>query len=298
MAGEKKYSTAYLAATVAIILWGFSFVWTNSLLLNDIPVFTYLFIRLAIAGSLLLVLSKSIGKLQKVSTKDLLWMGLMAFCEPFIYFLGETYGMLATGSATIAAVIIATIPVFCLVVEKVIWGVPFNIYKVVGILLTLPGIIMVVFQDGAISVEHAYGIALLFMAVCASIGYSMVVKRLTDKYNTITITTYQFVFGALFFLPFFLLYGTEGVTAELFKWENLLPLLSLATLCSCLCFGLWIYSIGNLGITRTNIFSALIPAISAIGAFALGQENLSGLRIAGIAIVIAGVILAQKEKKE
>ena len=124
------------------------------------------------------------------------------------------------------------------------------------------------------------------------------VKRLTDKYNTITITTYQFVFGALFFLPFFLLYGTEGVTAELFKWENLLPLLSLATLCSCLCFGLWIYSIGNLGITRTNIFSALIPAISAIGAFALGQENLSGLRIAGIAIVIAGVILAQKEKKE
>ncbi|MBR7157027.1 MAG: DMT family transporter [Bacteroidales bacterium] len=298
MAGEKKYSTAYLAATVAIILWGFSFVWTNSLLLNDIPVFTYLFIRLAIAGSLLLVLSKSIGKLQKVSTKDLLWMGLMAFCEPFIYFLGETYGMLATGSATIAAVIIATIPVFCLVVEKVIWGVPFNIYKVVGILLTLPGIIMVVFQDGAISVEHAYGLALLFMAVCASIGYSMVVKRLTDKYNTITITTYQFVFGALFFLPFFLLYGTEGVTAELFKWENLLPLLSLATLCSCLCFGLWIYSIGNLGITRTNIFSALIPAISAIGAFALGQENLSGLRIAGIAIVIAGVILAQKEKKE
>ena len=45
-----------------------------------------------------------------------------------------------------------------------------------------------------------------------------------------------------------------------------------------------------------NIFSALIPAISAMGAFALGQEQLSGLRIAGIAIVIAGVILAQREK--
>lgn len=296
MKGNNKNSAAYLAATIAIILWGFSFVWTNNLLINEVPVFTYLFIRLAIAGILLLIVSKTIGKLQKVSNKDMVWMALMAFCEPFIYFLGETYGMLATGSATIAAVIIATIPVFCLVVERVIWGVPFNIYKVSGILLTLPVIIMVVFQDGAISVEHAYGIALLFMAVCASIGYSMVVKKLTDKYNTITITTYQFVFGAIFFLPFFLLYGTEGVTAELFKWDNLLPLLSLAILCSCLCFGLWIYSIGNLGITRTNIFSALIPAISAMGAFALGQEQLSGLRIAGIAIVIAGVILAQREK--
>lgn len=297
MNGEKNNSAAYIAATVAIILWGFSFVWTNSLLINDVPVFTYLFIRLAIAGLLLLMVSKAIGKLQRVSAKDMLWMALMAFCEPFIYFLGETYGMLATGSATITAVIIATIPVFCLIVEKIVWRVPFNIYKVCGILLTIPGIVMVVFQDGAISIEHAYGIVLLFMAVCASIGYSMVVKRLTAKYNTITITTYQFVLGALFFLPFFMLFGIEGVTPKLLSWEILLPLLSLAVLCSCLCFGLWISSIGKLGITRTNIFTALTPAVSAVGAFALGQEELSGLRVAGIAIVIAGVILAQREIK-
>lgn len=297
MNGEKNNSAAYIAATVAIILWGFSFVWTNSLLINDVPVFTYLFIRLAIAGLLLLTVSKAIGKLQRVSAKDMLWMALMAFCEPFIYFLGETYGMLATGSATITAVIIATIPVFCLIVEKIVWRVPFNIYKVCGILLTIPGIVMVVFQDGAISIEHAYGIVLLFMAVCASIGYSMVVKRLTAKYNTITITTYQFVLGALFFLPFFMLFGIEGVKPKLLSWEILLPLLSLAVLCSCLCFGLWISSIGKLGITRTNIFTALTPAVSAVGAFALGQEELSGLRVAGIAIVIAGVILAQREIK-
>lgn len=297
MAGKKIYSSAYLAATTAIVLWGFSFVWTNSLLINDIPVFTYLFIRLAIAGILLLTVSKAIGKLQKVTAKDMAWMGLMAFCEPFIYFLGETYGMLATGSATIAAVIIATIPVFCLIVERIVWKFPFNKYKVSGILLTLPGIVMVVFQEGNISIEHAYGIALLFVAVCASIGYSMVVKRLTGKYNTITITTYQFVIGAILFLPFFLMFGLEGVTPKLFTYEILLPLLSLAVLCSCLCFGLWISSIGKLGITRTNIFSALIPAVSAVGAFALGQEELSGIRIAGIAIVIAGVILAQKEIK-
>lgn len=296
MAYSSKQS-AYISATIAIILWGFSFVWTNSLLLNGVPVFTYLFIRLAIAGALLLIFSKAIKKLQRVEKKDMLWMALMAFCEPFIYFLGETYGMLATGSATISAVIIATIPIFCLIVERVVWKIPFNIYKTLGILLTLPGIIMVVFQDGGISVEHAYGIALLFVAVMASIGYSMVVKKLTGKYNAITITTYQFAVGALFFLPFFLVYGLEGITKELLTLKILFPLLSLAVLCSCLCFGLWISSIGKLGITRTNIFSALIPAVSAIGAFALGQEELSGMRIAGIAIVIAGVILAQKEQK-
>lgn len=286
---------AYLAAISAIIFWGFSFVWANTLLINNIPVFTYLFIRLAIAGILLFVFSKCIKKLQRVEIKDMFWMGLMAFCEPFVYFLGETFGMKATGSAVIASVIIATIPVFCLILEKIIWNIPFNIYKVTGILLTLPGIALVVFQDGAITIEHAYGIALLFMAVLASIAYSMTVKRLSAKYNTLTITTYQFVIGSIFFLPFFLLYGLDGLTQQFFTFKILSPLLSLAILCSCVSFAFWVYVIGRLGITRTNIFSALIPAVSAVGAYILGQEGLSYMKMAGIAIVIAGVILAQKE---
>ena len=287
--------SAYLAAITAVFFWGFSFVWANELLINGVPVFTFLFIRLFIAGILLYIFTKSLKQLQKVSAKDMLWMGMMAFCEPFVYFIGETFGMKATGSAIIASVIIATIPVFCLIIERLIWKVPFNIYKTIGILLTLPGIIMVVFQQDAISIEHVYGIALLFMAVCASIGYSMIVKKLSDKYNTLTITTYQFVIGAIYFLPFFLAKGIHGVTPSFFTFEVLSPLLSLAVFCSCISFALWVFVIGKLGITRTNIFSALIPSISAIGAFMLGQESLSPIKIAGIGIVIAGVILAQKE---
>ncbi|MBQ3176172.1 MAG: hypothetical protein IJB58_09375, partial [Bacteroidales bacterium] len=59
----------------------------------------------------------------------------------------------------------------------------------------------------------------------------------------------------------------------------------------------WVHAIGKLGITRTNIFSALIPAVSAIGAFMLGQEELTIIKVAGVAIVIIGVIMAQKESK-
>ena len=294
MSGQSN-GGAYLAAITAVVFGGFSFVWANALLINGVPVFTFLFIRLFLAGILLYVFSKCLRKLQKVAPKDMLWMGLMAFCEPFVYFIGETFGMKATGSAIIASVIIATIPVFCLIIERLIWRVPFNIYKTIGILLTLPGIIMVVFQQEAISIEHLYGVALLFMAVFASIGYSMIVKKLSGKYNTLTITTYQFVIGAIYFLPFFLAKGLDGLTPSFFTFEVLSPLLSLAVFCSCVSFALWVYVIGKLGITRTNIFSALIPSVSAIGAFLLGQESLSPIKIAGIGIVIAGVILAQKE---
>lgn len=292
---NKSTLATYCAAIVAIILWGYSFVWTNSLLQYEVPVFTLLFIRLAIAGILLLIASKCLGKLQKVDKKDIKWLFLMAFSEPFIYFIGETYGMLATGSATIAAVIIATIPIFCLILERIIWNKLFNTYKIIGILLTIPGILMVVFQDGPISVSHAYGIALLFMAVAAATSYAVFVKKLSGKYNTFTITTYQFVIGALLFLPLFLLYGREGLNANFFTKEIITPIITLAVFCSCVAFLLWVSVIGKLGITRANIFSALIPAVSAVGAFTLGQESLPPIRIVGIVVVIIGVILAQRE---
>ncbi len=287
----------YFSAITAIVLWGYSFVWTNTLLNYNVPVFTLLFVRLSIAGLLLYIVSRLTGKLQEVAKSDFKWLFCMAFSEPFIYFIGETYGMLATNSATIAAVIIATIPIFCLLIERIVWKAKFNIFKTLGILLTIPGIVMVVSQDGRLSVEHAYGIILLFVAVAGATSYSFFVKKLSGKYNSFTITTYQFIIGAILFFPFFLIFGIDGITPEFFTIQVLTPLITLAVLCSCLCFLLWVTVIARLGITRTNIFSALIPGVSAIGAFMIGQEELSLIRVVGIIVVIVGVILAQYERQ-
>ena len=117
---------------------------------------------MAIAGLLLLAYAKITGKLQKVSRKDTLYMFLMAFFEPFIYFIGETYGMKATGSAVLAAVIIATIPITCLFAEKILYKVPYTAFKIIGTAITIPGIVMVVMKGGDVTnVDHYYGIALL-----------------------------------------------------------------------------------------------------------------------------------------
>jgi drug/metabolite transporter (DMT)-like permease len=154
---------------------------------------------------------------------------------------------------------------------------------------------MVIMKSGeTTSVEHTYGIALLFLAVAGSIGYSSVVKKLSGNYNPLTITTYQFVIGSVFFLPFFLGWGLDGVNGTLLTREILVPLLSLAVLCSCLAFFCWVNAIKDLGMTKTNIFSALIPAVSALGAAMLGQEQITLMSVVGITVVTAGVIIAQK----
>lgn len=297
MTGANSSSLAkiYLLTTTSIILWGLSFVWTNDILSRGVPPFTFLFVRLALAGTLLSCFARLTGKLQKVQKKDIKYMFLMAFFEPFIYFIGETYGMKVTGSAVLAAVIIATIPITCLLVEKLLYKVPYTAAKIFGTSITIPGIVMVVMKGGdSASVDHYYGIALLFLAVAGATGYAAVVKKLSGAYNPTTITTYQFLIGALLFFPFFLGFGLNGLNSTFFSAEVMVPLLSLAILCSCVAFLCWVTSIAKLGMMKANIFSALIPAVSAVGAAALGQEEITVITISGIAVVIAGVIIAQK----
>ena len=294
--GKKPLTKTYLLTILAIVLWGFSFVWTNDILQKDIPVFTFLFIRLALAGALLYAFTKFTGKLQPIAKKDRKFIILMAFFEPFIYFLGETYGIKATNSAVLSAVIIATIPIVSLFVEKMLYNVPYTVFKIFGTAITLPGIVLVIMKNGETTgVDHYWGIALLFLAVAGSIGYSSVVKKLSGNYNSLTITTYQFVIGSVFFLPFFLGWGLDGVNSTLITKEILVPLLSLAVLCSCLAFFCWVNAIKDLGMTKTNIFSALIPAVSALGAAMLGQESITLISMIGIAVVTSGVIIAQRD---
>lgn len=291
---NKKTVGKYPSAIIAIILWGLSFVWTKEIINENVPVFTFLFIRLFTASLILYIFCSLAGKLQKVKRQDIKWLVLMAFFEPFIYFIGESYGMIATNSATISAVIIATIPVFCIISERIFYKIPFTLHKIAGIIITLPGIALVAFEKGNISVDHIYGLVLLFIAVIGATGYGTVVKKVADSYNNYTIATWQFGAGAAFFLPLFLFAGgIEGLDGNFFSFKVLYPLLSLAILCSCVAFVLWINAIRGLGITKANIFSTLIPGISALAAAAIGQESITWHRIAGIIIVIAGVALAQ-----
>jgi drug/metabolite transporter (DMT)-like permease len=292
---SNSLAKTYILTTISIVLWGLSFVWTNDILSHNVPPFTLLFVRLATAGILMYTYARITGKLQKVTRKDALYMFLMAFFEPFIYFIGETYGMKVTGSAVLAAVIIATIPITCLFAEKILYKVPYTAFKIIGTAITIPGIVMVVMKGGDnASVDHYYGIALLFLAVAGATGYAAVVKKLSGTYNPTTITTYQFLIGALLFFPFFLGFGLDGLNSTFFSAEVLVPLFSLAILCSCVAFLFWVTSIARLGMMKANIFSALIPAVSAIGAAAMGQEEITAITVTGIAVVIAGVIIAQR----
>jgi len=291
----KSLTLVYIEISIAVLFWGFSFIWTNSLIRNNIPIFSFIFLRMLIGGLTMTIISLLLRKLQKVDKADWKWFFVLAIFEPFIYFIFESFGLKATDSPTLAAVIIATIPIFTMITDYVVYKTKMTFLNIIGTIITLPGILLIVLRGNNITVKYWWGIVFLMIAVLSTIGYSITTKKLIHKYNGYTITAYQFIIGSIYFLPLFLTLGQKGFSINMIlKWNILYPLLSLAVFCSAICYALYTQAIKNLGITKASVFTAVNPAIAAMGAFLVGQENLTWIKIIGIFIVIFGVILSQQ----
>lgn len=291
----------YISSLFAITLWGMSYIWTDKLIALNIPIFYFVFVRILLAGLVLFLFNAAYGRIKRIQKKDFPKFLLLAFFEPFIYFICETYGLKETGSPTLSAMIIATIPIFSIGAGILFFKEKVNFINVVGILFSLVGIVMVAMAKGELGDNFIWGIVLLLIAVIAEVGHASVTKSLSSNYSSQVIVMYQFLIGSIYLFPLFIWKGIGEFNIETyFSPEVWYPLICLSILCSSLAFSLWVSTIKSLGVAKSSIFSALIPVAAAIIAWILGHEVLNSRQWIGIAVSTLGVIMSQytiKQKK-
>ncbi|MBE6234138.1 MAG: hypothetical protein E7118_06665 [Bacteroidales bacterium] len=284
----------YIASIFAITLWGMSYIWTDQLIAQNIPIYYFVFVRILLAGLVLFLFNTAYGRIKRIQKRDLPKFLLLAFFEPFIYFICETYGLKETGSPTLSAMIIATIPIFSIGAGMIFFKEKINSINLVGIVLSLVGIVMVAMAKGELGENFLWGVVLLLIAVIAEVGHASITKSLSGNYSSQIIVMYQFLIGSIYLLPLFLWKGISNFDVETyFAPEVWYPIICLAILCSSLAFSLWVSTIKNLGVAKSSIFSALIPVAAALIAWALGHEYMNPRQWTGIAISTLGVILSQ-----
>lgn len=294
---RQSNALVYMASTFAITLWGASYIWTNRLIGLDIPIFYFVFIRIFIAGTALLIFNAIRGYVTAIRRNDIPKFLLLALCEPFIYFLCETAGVKLTGSPTISAMVIATIPIFSIAAGLVFFKEKVNYVNIIGIVLSIFGIVLVAMAQGDLGEHFIWGIGLLLIAVISEVGHASLTKSLSGNYSSQTIVMYQFLIGSVYLLPLFLFKGLSDFSPRYLSGEVWVPIICLALLCSSVAFTLWVSTIKSLGVAKSGIFSALIPVAAAIIAFVLGDEALNCRQVLGIAVSTAGVILSQYTKQ-
>ena len=284
----------YIASIFAITLWGMSYIWTDKLIALNIPIFYFVFVRILLAGIVLFLFNTAYGRIKRIQRQDWPKFLLLAFFEPFIYFICETYGLKITGSPTLSAMVIATIPIFSIGAGMLFFKEKVNFINIIGILFSLVGIVMVAMAKGELGDKFIWGIVLLLIAVIAEVGHASITKSLAGNYSSQIIVMYQFLIGSIYLFPLFLTKGLKGFDAEVyFSPEAWYPLICLAVLCSSLAFSLWVSTIKNLGVAKSSIFSALIPVAAAIIAWVLGHEYLNSRQWIGIFVSTIGVIMSQ-----
>ena len=291
---KPSMTLTYIASMFAITLWGMSYIWTDRLIDQGIPVFYFVFVRIFIAGIILFLFNTAYARIKRIQRADFPKFLLLAFFEPFIYFICETYGLKLTGSPTLSAMVVATIPIFSIAAGMFFFKEKINLINLIGILFTLAGIVMVAMAKGELGENFIWGVVLLLIAVISEVGHASITKSLSGNYSSQIIVMYQFLIGAVYLLPLFLWKGLDEFDIKTyFTPEVWYPITCLAILCSSLAFSLWVSTIKNLGVAKSSIFSALIPVAAAIIAWILGHEMMNQRQWLGIIVSSLGVILSQ-----
>ncbi|MEN8157513.1 MAG: DMT family transporter [Bacteroidota bacterium] len=282
---------AYVSVIFAMIFWGFAFVLYKIAFESFRPV-TVVFLRLFVSIFFLFGFALLLGRLGKIRRKDQKWFLLMALFEPFFYFLGEANGMTLV-TPTVGAVIIATIPLIVPFAAYYLFGEKLTRLNHIGLVISFAGVLMVILNRSEGFSADPKGTLLMFFAVLAAVGYTMVVRRLVSDYNPITITAYQSLYGLIMFLPMFLFIEVPRLDLASVTTPALLSVLYLGVFGSGICFILLTIGIRELGAARANIFANIIPVVAAVVSFLLLKEPMPLMKIAGILVVIGGLLLTQ-----
>jgi len=274
-----------------MVFWSFSFIWTR-VAIQSFPPMTLITLRLIIASALLFGVSKVSGKFQRIRKKDLKLFLLLAFFEPFVYYVGETYGLTMVES-TLAAVIISTIPLFAPVLAFVVLRERIGWFNILGILVSLLGVFFVIYEPGGGFNANPWGIALLFLAVFAAICYATTLRKISTDYSTLNVIFYQSLLGLFFFVPTFLLADFHTIRNMKVSGESFLALMMLSVFASVIAFVLFAWAVRKVGVTRTNVFVNLIPVFTAILSWLILNEMITLVKWFGIAVVVLGLFVSQ-----
>jgi drug/metabolite transporter (DMT)-like permease len=292
---RQRNGVVYIAVIFAMVLWSFSFVWVKEVYVAYGPL-TTVFFRLIIASILMFAYAKISRKLMIVEKQDWKTFLLLALFEPFLYFMGESYGLKYV-SSTVGAIIVATIPLFSPLAASSFHGEKLSVRNFIGIIISFAGVSVVVFDSSFNLTASPLGIALEFLAVASAIAYTVVLKDLAKKYNPTSIITYQNLIGIFYFLPFWLVFESYDLIQIPFHAAAFIAIVKLAVFASCIAFILYAFSVKNLGINGANIFINIIPVFTAIFAWYILDESLTIRKMIGITVVITGLFIAQVKMK-
>jgi drug/metabolite transporter (DMT)-like permease len=288
---------AYLYLIITTSAWGSLYV-VGKFVLGKVPPFTVLFFRYFIAGFALFPILKGargrVGKPVKVERSDYKYILIMGFLG---YFLSVGAQLLGTklSDASLASLINSMNPVFIIVFATFILKEKLTLKKVAAVTAAILGTYIILGGGGK---NHlGLGIAISFVSVITWSLTSVLVRKITQKYDSLMITAYGMLLAMIFTLPAaaYELWITPHV--NLLQGSVILSLLYMGFICTALPHFLWNTSLSMVEAGTCSLFYPLQPLVAIIlGGLLLG-ERLNFQFMVGTVLIIGGVLIGLVGKR-
>ncbi|MFA6648360.1 MAG: EamA family transporter, partial [Candidatus Izemoplasmatales bacterium] len=229
-----------------------------------------------------------------INLKESVSILLVAFFQPILYFLFETYGLKETTSAE-AGLMIALIPIFVTILSTIILKEKPLVTQLLFILLSVAGVVFIQLYNTNISFDfNSIGFRLLLMAVISAALFNIASRNAAKNHKPHEITYIMMLMGAVCFNVIYiyqLINNKElpSYFSNLMNVEVILPIVYLGIVASILGFFLVNFSLSKLPAHISSIYSNISTMVAVIAGAIFLNEKVEFYHIIGGLMIVVGV---------
>lgn len=236
---------------------------------------------------------------EKVPVRDIGLLFVCAFCGIALN-QGLFIQGLNTTSPVDASIIVTAVPIFVMILAALILKEPITRQKAFGVFLGVSGALLLVVQsvDAGAQASSFSGNLMIVTSGLSYSFYLVLSKPLTEKYSSVTIMKWMFLFALLMLAPFTMNHVLES---SAFNHEGT-DYKEISAICYVLLGATFIpyllipMSLKRIRPTTVSMYNYAQPVVASFIAILAGQDSFSFRKLLAAILVFAGVYLVTQSK--
>ena len=285
-----------LAVLCAGVAWGVISLFVRALSAAGLRPLQIAFLRLALSALIFIpfLALRDRGKL-RIRLRDI-WMFIGTGIISLVCFYALYFYATIHSQASVAVVLLYTSPAFVLLLSALIFKEKITRLKLLCLGMTVLGCAMV---SGVFGASYRLTARVLLAGLGSGFFYALYTifaRFALGRYDSMTVTAYTFLLGALGSLPLGRPGDAVGILAA--KPILLLPLLGIGVISTVLPYFLYTWGLQRMDSGRAAILAAVEPLVGAVLGMAAYGEPRDILKLAGIALILAAILLLNRREKK
>jgi drug/metabolite transporter (DMT)-like permease len=287
-----------------ITFWGSSFVVVKLVLREGLTPVAIATFRFLLAGGLFLIailLNRVRNRHYRilVEMKDIPLIVFLAFSGVTVFFIAQYTGI-QMASASVASILVCLLsPILISVFSAYMFKEKLSKVQVLGIIIASIGTFTVI-VGGTFNLQgnltFLLGSLILLSTPLLWVAYTLLGKKIIQKYDPFLIVAYVNILGGFFLVPFSLMENSINTILVLTSQEWL-AILYLAFTCSLIGYFIWFYVIKRSSAAATSSFLFAEPLVTVLFAAVFVREEVTPFAVGGGLLIFMGVFLITTRRR-